>query len=49
MVKIVSQNVCGLRDMKKRKEMFNYFRQKADIVCFQETHFTKNDVQIVRN
>ena len=38
MVKIISQNVRGLKDDLKRKMVFNYLRDKADIVCIQETH-----------
>ena len=43
MVLILSQNVQGLRDDIKRREFFLYFKQKADIVCFQETHLIKED------
>ena len=49
MVKIISQNVFGLKDNLKRRQVFMYFREKADIVCFQETHTTKIDEQCFRN
>ena len=49
MVVILTQNVCGLRDDKKRKEVFWYHRSKADIVCFQETHSSPQDEAIWRN
>ena len=38
MVKLISQNVCGLGDYKKRKEVFYHLCQKAEIVCIQEMH-----------
>ena len=35
----------GLRNMKKRKRIFQQIREKkADITCLQETYITKNDV-----
>ena len=40
MAKLISQNVRGLGDETKRKEVFYHFRSKADIVCIQETHGT---------
>ena len=37
-LRIVSQNVNGLRDYNKRKKLFYALRQQADILCLQETH-----------
>ena len=38
-IKIVSLNVRGFRDEKKRKETFNFLRKnKFDILCIQESH-----------
>ena len=31
-------NVKGLRNAVKRRAIFNYVRQRADIICLQETH-----------
>ena len=44
MVRIISQNVRGLNEYVKRKSIFHFLREKADIVCLQETHAT-NDCQ----
>ena len=44
MVKIVTQNVRGLRNNIKRKNMFYFLREKADIICMQETHSCESDV-----
>ena len=41
MVKIISQNVHGINDFIKHKSIFYYLRQRADIVCLQETHSDK--------
>ena len=38
--RIVSNNVRGLGNKEKRKAIFEYFRDRADIVCLQETHCT---------
>ena len=38
-VKLASYNVRGLKNDKKRRELFSYMvAQKYDIVCLQETH-----------
>ena len=37
-IKILSLNVNGLRDKIKRRAIFNYCRDRADIICLQETH-----------
>ena len=38
MVKILTQNVKGLNEKSKRRGFFIYAKQKADIICLQETH-----------
>ena len=43
MVRIISQNVCGLRNDVKRRALFLNLKQKADIICMQETHSDIND------
>ena len=49
-LKIISCNVNGLADSKKRRQVFNYLRQKeVDIVYMQETHSTKNSKNMWRN
>ena len=43
-LQINSLNARGLREVKKRKELFNILRmEKSDIVCLQETHSTPQD------
>ena len=43
LIKISSTNCRGLGDYKKRKDVFNYLRNKKHgIYCLQDTHFTKN-------
>ena len=44
MIKLISQNVRGLRGDCKRREVFYLMRQKAEIICLQETH-CDNEVQ----
>jgi exodeoxyribonuclease III len=40
-LKIVSFNVEGLRDVKKRSDIFEHFKESIyDIICLQETHIT---------
>ena len=38
MVRIITQNVRGLNNFDKRKSLFYYLREKADILCLQEVH-----------
>ena len=45
MVKIVTQNVRGLRNYEKRKSVIYFLKQKADVICLQETHSEKDDEQ----
>ena len=44
MLRIVSLNVNGLRNDKKREMVFNHLiREKYDIICLQETHSANID------
>ena len=38
MVRIITQNVKGLKNKLKRCSVFAHLRKKADIICIQETH-----------
>ena len=49
MVCIVSQNVRGLRNNNKCRETFLYYKEKADILCFQECHSEYKDENVWRN
>ena len=41
LIKIASTNCRGLGDYSKRKDVFNYLRDKTfGIYCLQDTHFT---------
>ena len=47
-VKIASMNCRGLRDLKKRKDVFKYLRErKCDIYCLQDSHLVNDDNPIV--
>ena len=46
MVKIITQNVRGLNNEQKRKGIFSYLREKADIICLQEVHSEPNEFKI---
>ena len=37
-MRILTLNVRGLKEVIKRKSIFEYCRQRADIICLQETH-----------
>ena len=44
MVSIVTMNVCGLQDNRKRKEMFLYLNKMGyDIILLRETHSQLSD------
>ena len=48
-IKIASLNVRGLRDNKKRKELFNYLRKlDNDIICIQECHTTSQEEDLIQ-
>ena len=49
MYKIISLNVRGLRDNCKRRNIFNYYRSRGEIICLQETHSTLQDEIIWTN
>ena len=47
-MKIASLNCRGLRDTKKRKDVFKFLREKkASIYCLQDTHLVKSDDNII--
>ena len=49
-LKIMSSNVKGLADPVKRKQVFNYFRnKKLDVIFIQESHSSKNKQKIWRS
>ena len=49
-IKIISANCQGLHDYKKRKDVFQYYRQlDCSILCLQDTHFTKDIENNIRN
>ena len=43
---ILSFNARGLRDEVKRRAIFNYYRQRAEIICLQEVHSCVEDEKI---
>ena len=46
MVQILSVNVNGLRNAKKRQNIFNWFNnQNIDIILIQETHCENEQVE----
>ena len=46
-ISIVSFNVNGMKNRMKRKTFFSFFRKnKYDVICLQETHITKKEVNI---
>ena len=48
-VKIASLNCRGLGDNNKRKDVFNYLKQKKfSIYCLQDTHFTEKNEKHIR-
>ena len=47
-VKILSLNCRGLRDFKKRKDVFRYLQdKKASIYCLQDTHLLRSDDNLI--
>lgn len=49
-IKIISVNCQGLNDAKKRKDIFQFYRQqKCNILCLVDTHFTEEMEQDIRN
>ena len=50
LIKITSTNCRGLGDYSKRKDVFNYLRDKKfGIYCLQDTHFTEALEQYIRS
>ena len=45
---IKSQNVCGLGDQNKRRQIFMHLRENNSVICSQETHSTKEVEDIFR-
>ena len=46
---ICSLNTNGLNDLTKRRDVFNYLRNKKfSIICLQETHFIENMEKLVK-
>ena len=46
---ILTMNVRGIRNTKKRKSLFQMFRQgRYDIIALQETHLVETDVEILK-
>ena len=45
-VNIISVNVRGIKDTIKRRSIFNHYRARANVICLQETHSTKDDESI---
>ena len=46
---ISTLNVNGLKDLKKRRDIFNFLREKGqDIYLLQETHMKQKDTKFVR-
>ena len=49
-LKILSLNVRGLRNIKKRRTLFNSFKSKDfDIICLQETYLTNKEINRIQN
>ena len=49
MVRLLSLNVRGLGNQRKRRAIFNYSRSRADIILLQETHGSSKTDQIWTN
>ena len=45
-VKIITINARGLNEPLKRRTVFDYYRQRCDILCLQETHCVKDQEQL---
>ena len=47
--KVLSLNVRGLRNARKRRILFHNFRKdKYDIICLQETYITNKDISLIK-
>ena len=48
-LKVVSANCQGLRDLKKRVDVLNYFSDIGpDILCLQDTHWLTNEISLIK-
>ena len=48
-LKVISANCQGLRDLKKRNDVLNYFADnRPDILCLQDTHWLTDEHQLVK-
>ena len=45
-IKLISLNVRGLGDALKRRAIFNYYRDRANVICLQETHSQQDNEKI---
>ena len=49
-IRIASMNCRGLGDLNKRRDVFNYLKQKPySICCLQDTHFTAKEENFIRS
>ena len=49
-IKIITLNCRGLGDKQKRKDVFDYLKnKKASIYCIQDTHFSNNELSYIRS
>ena len=49
-IRIASMNCRGLGDKNKRRDVFNYLKQKSySICCIQDTHFTEKEELYIRS
>lgn len=49
-ITLASLNCRGLGDLNKRKDVFNYLREKQfSIYCLQDTHFTAQETDTIRS
>ena len=49
-LKIITMNVRGIRNAKKRRSLFRIFKQsRYDIISLQETHITCQDIKSIEN
>ena len=49
-ITILSANCQGLRNMKKRIDVLNYYKERnIDILCLQDTHLLDSDEKEIKN
>ena len=50
LIKVLSANCQGLREMTKRTDVLNYLdKLGGNIICLQETHWVNNDIGSLKN